>query len=153
MCPLVDERQETLDLSPDEVRRKLARERMSARLSPGCRVFVVKRRVELDSARDQREYTLHKLALWKRPSSDGPKLARDWRVRKKDPFYRDRLQECKGPVLVVGDRATVVALLPSVQCELTGSRPWAFLLSDSGLVGWCYALDGLEILAPAGEAT
>lgn len=148
----MDDHQADSRLTDDELRRQSAREKIAARLSPGCRVFVVKRLVVNDSARDQREYTLHKLALWRDPSPTGPLMARDWRVRKKDPTWRNALEAHKGPVLHVGERATVIALLPKVDCPTYGTRPWALLLSDDGMLGWCYALDGLEILAPAGGA-
>ncbi len=146
-----DSRREEFDLSPDLVRRKLAREAIAARLHPGCRVRVIKRLVRFDSAHDERGYTLHKLALWKLPSSEGPTLARDWIVRKKDLAWRNLLETMKGPVLMAGDESIIIALLHDVPDPEFGSRSWALLLSDKALLGWCYALDGLEILAPAGD--
>lgn len=141
MCPPVE-------MTDDELSRAAARVRVAGMLKPGSRVEVIKR--EVSHPPDKRGniggYTLEKLALWLSPSSTGPALARQWRQRRKESTFKEELERHKGPVLFKGERATVMALLPEVQCELTGSRPWALLLSDDGRLGWCYALDGLRQL-------
>ena len=151
MCPPVE-------LTQEESRRAAARERVAGMLKPGARVEVVPRIVVNEAPEQpdpstgarftayQKSYRLDKLALWLSPSSTGPALARQWKTRRKDWSFKEELERHKGPVLFRGERATVMALLPEVECELTGSRPWALLLSDDGRLGWCYALDGLRLL-------
>lgn len=157
MCPPVE-------LTQEESRRAAARERVAASLRPGARVEVVPRIIVNEPPKGeaakhftsyQKSYRLDKLALWKQPSSTGPALARQWRDRRRDWTFKEELERHKGPVLFRGERATVMAVLLNVDCELTGSRQWALLLSDSGELGWCYALDGLRVLeefrlSPAG---
>jgi len=156
MCPPVE-------MTEDEVSRAAARVRVAGMLRPGARVEVVPR-VIVNEVRAgdsmftavQKSYRLDKLALWLNPSSTGPALAKQWKLRRKDWSFKEELERYKGPTLMKGERATVMAILLDVECELTGSRPWALLLSDDGRLGWCYALDGLKLLedfrlSPAGD--
>ena len=141
MCPPVD-------ADDGELSRAAARARTVRGFVPGARVRV-RERVINDGTR---EFTLDKVALWQAPYPNAADLTHRWKDSRRDHEYRRELESKRGPNLFVGQFATVVACLPSVQCTRIGSRPWLMLLSDLGLIGWLYAFDGLELLSPAGDS-
>ena len=141
MCPPVDASQE-------ELSRAAARVRAVRGIVPGSRVKV-KQRVINDGTR---EFTIDKVALWQAPYPNAAELTHTWKDNRKNWEYKRELESKRGPNLFLGQLATVIAVLPNVECSRLGSRPWLMLLSDSGLIGWLYAFDGLEFLSPAGGA-
>lgn len=142
MCPPVD-------VSQDELLRSAARERAAMKYLPGTRVRVRPRLINDGT----REFTLDKVALWSAPHPNAADLTHRWKDRRRDWEYKRELELKRGPNLYVPELATVIACLPSVECTRIGTRPWLMLLSDSGLLGWLYAFDGLELLSPAGGAS
>lgn len=140
MCPPVG-------ADDKELSRAAARVRAVGKYAPGTRVRVRERVIDDGT----REFTIDKVALWQQPFPEAADMTHRWKDNRRDHEYKRRLVEMRGPNLFKGQRATVIACLPSVECTRIGSRPWIMLLSDSGLIGWLYAFDGLELLSPAGE--
>lgn len=58
--------------------------------------------------------------------------------------YLDR--ESIGPDYKTGMIVTILAMLPSVHCDIYGERPWVLLLGDDNSLGWTYQIDALEEL-------
>lgn len=148
-------------LTDDESRRAAARASAIVLLVPGTQVRVIRRVVQNDVEAHkksfpkgtvvtgvQKSFTLEKLQLWKHPDDRGPQMALEWRTRRFDSTWKRDLERLKGPCMLLNEHAIVVANLPAQKSKKYGSQPWCLLLTSSGELGWCYALDGLEILSP-----
>lgn len=116
---------------------------------PGSRVRVVRR--EIESPPDNRgnigSSFLEKLRLWKQPDGKGPRIGTRWREFRDDPDLGEYYESLKGPMLLLHDKATVMAVLPHADIDIVESVPWILLLSDAGELGWCYAIDALSLLS------
>ena len=122
-----------------ETKREILRKETIKKLSPGCTVRVVSRVMTDEGGRS---HQLIRLSTWKEVSSYVIVLAKTWRP---SPHVTREMARLRGPSLVVGNAAIVVAVLPEVQCEPQKTRPWVLLLTSHGQLGWCYAIDALEL--------
>lgn len=135
------------DRGDEEGVRHQRRIDMVKRLRPGCTVRIIERHIEDPKYPGSgKNYTLTKLATWNSPNSDGIKLVRNWKDNHKKEAYQKEYMSVRGPIILAGREAFVIAVLPDVPCDLIPSRPWALLMTQEGLLGWCYALDALQLV-------
>jgi len=114
---------------------------------PGSRVRFVHRSISSSQAEGAsdliRHYVLDKVTLWKRPGPHARQINLWWRDKRDEQWYKDMRRQELHSVQRVGTQATVVSFLV---CPDTGQR-WVALLLDGGRgLGWCYAIDALELV-------
>lgn len=127
----------------DERVREEKRREMIKTLKPGDVVRVIER---FTTGPSYKPYRITRLSTWKQPNSDGIKLARDWSKRQHNEDFKVAFAKAKGPLIQLDCTAFVVAVIPSMPDDLSPDRPWVLLMTDDGCLGWCYAIDGLQIV-------
>lgn len=122
-----------------ETEREVARRQVAERMFPGQLVTVVLRELTYD---DGRTHMITRVSTWKEVTEEICQLTKVWRPKLREI---QRLERLRGPRLVVGDEAMVIAVLLKVEREPKKFRPWALLLTATGELGWCYTLDGFQL--------
>ncbi len=132
----------------DEREREEKRREIVKLLKPGSIVRVIERYIQPQHLPSQnpKGYKLTRLSTWRRPNADGIILARDWSRRQHDADFKEAFARAKGPLILLDETALVLAVLPDLPDELSPARPWVLLMTVNSRIGWCYAIDGLELV-------